>query len=234
MIEKIATEFPRYGYRRITAELARRGLKVNHKRVSRMMKEECLLVSVKNFVKPAYLRHDLPKYPNLIRNVTLQHADQIWGSDFTYIRLHQEWVYLAVILDLFTRSIRGWHLGRDMTEKLVTSALEKALSTHPAPAIHHSDQGVQYCATGYVTLLQNSNIKVSMSAAGRPTENAFVERVIRTLKEEEVYLSDYEDFLDAQNRIGRFLDDVYNTKRIHSSLGYKTPAEFEAMKQKEV
>ena len=180
------------------------------------------------------MRHDLPKYPNLIRNLTLQYADQIWGSDFTYIRLHQEWVYLAVILDLFTRSIRGWHLGRDMTEKLVTSALEKALMSHSAPTIHHSDQGVQYCATGYVTLLQNANIKVSMSAAGRPTENAFVERVIRTLKDEEVYLSDYEDFSDAQNRIGKFLDDVYNTKRIHSSLGYKTPAEFEAMNQNQV
>ena len=166
--------------------------------------------------------------------MTLQCADQIWGSDFTYIRLKHEWVYLEVILDFFTRSIRGWNLGRDMTEKLVTSALEKALSTHPAPAIHHLDQGVQYCATGYVTLLQNSNIKVSMSAAGRPTENAFVERVIRTLKEEEVYLSDYEDFFDSQTRIGKFLDDVYNTKRIRSWLGYKTPAEFEAMNEKEV
>ena len=234
LIEKIATEFPRYGYRRITVELARRGTKVNHKRVLRIMREECLLVSVKNFVKPAYLRHDLPKYPNLIRNVTLQYADQIWGCDFTYIRLHQEWIYLAVILDLFTRSIRGWHLGRDMTEKLVTSALQKALLNHSAPTIHHSDQGVQYCATGYVTLLQNANIQVSMSAAGRPTENAFVERFIRTLKDEEVYLSDYEDFADAQDRIGKFLDDVYNTKRIHSSLGYKTPSEFEAMNKNQV
>lgn len=233
LIEKIAIEFPRYGYRRITAQLARTGTKVNHKRVLRIMREACLLVSVKNFVKQAYNRHDLPKYPNLIRHVTIERADQIWGGDFTYIRLHQEWVYLAVILDLFTRSIRGWHLGRDMTETLVTTALEKALATHSPPSIHHSDQGVQYCATGYVTLLQNANIQVSMSSAGRPTENAFVERVIRTLKDEEVYLSDYEDFSDAQNRIGKFLDDVYNTKRIHSSLGYKTPAEFEAMNQKQ-
>jgi putative transposase len=228
-IEQIAAAFPRYGYRRITAELARRGTCINHKRVLRIMREESLLVSVKRYLRPTYKRHDLPRHPNLIRNVTLQCADQVWGSDFTYIRLRQEWVYLAVILDLFTRAIRGWHLGRDMTEQLVTTALEKALASHTAPAIHHSDQGVQYCATGYVTLLQNAGIAVSMSAAGRPTENAFVERVIRTLKEEEVSLNEYADFAEAQQRIGQFLDDVYNTKRVHSALGYKTPAEYEAL-----
>lgn len=228
-IEQIAAKFPRYGYRRITAELARRGLRVNHKRVLRIMRAESLLVAVKRYAHPAYKRHDLPRYPNLIRNVTLASADQVWGSDFTYIRLQKEWVYLAVILDLFTRSIRGWHLGRDMTEHLVTTALEKALAAHTAPAIHHSDQGVQYCATGYVTRLEQAGVLVSMSAAGRPTENAFVERVIRTLKEEEVSLNDYTDFADAEQRIGQFLDDVYNTKRVHSALGYKTPAEYEAL-----
>ena len=228
-IEQIAATFPRYGYRRITAELARRGQAVNHKRVLRIMQAENLLVAVKRYARPAYKRHELPRYPNLIRNVTVERADQVWGSDFTYIRLRGEWVYLAVILDLFTRAIRGWHLGRDMTERLVTTALQNALATHTAPAIHHSDQGVQYCATGYVAILQQAGVQVSMSAAGRPTENAFVERVIRTLKEEEVALNDYEDFEDAQQRIGQFLDDVYNTKRIHSSLGYKTPAEYEAL-----
>lgn len=228
-IEEIAAAFPRYGYRRITAQLSRHGLTVNHKRVLRVMREESLLVAVKRYARPAYKRHDLPRYPNLIRNVTLERADQIWGSDFTYIRLRHEWVYLAVILDLFTRSIRGWHLGRDMTEGLVTTALVKALSSHTAPTIHHSDQGVQYCANGYVTLLQQAGIAVSMSAAGRPTENAFVERVIRTLKDEEVSLNEYTDFADAQQRIGQFLDDVYNTKRVHSSLGYRTPAEYEAV-----
>ena len=228
-VEQIAATFPRYGYRRITAELARRGQTVNHKRVLRLMQAENLLVAVKRYTRPAYKRHELPRYPNLIRDVTVERADQVWGSDFTYIRLRGEWVYLAVILDLFTRAIRGWHLGRDMTERLVTTALQNALATHTAPAIHHSDQGVQYCASGYVALLQQAGIQVSMSAAGRPTENAFVERVIRTLKEEEVALNDYEDFEDAQQRIGQFLDDVYNTKRIHSSLGYKTPAEYEAL-----
>ena len=229
LIEQIAATFPRYGYRRITAELARRGQTINHKRVLRIMQAENLLVAVKRYARPAYKRHDLPRYPNLIRHVTLERADQVWGSDFTYIRLRGEWVYLAVILDLFTRSIRGWHLGRDMTERLVTTALEKALAAQPAPTIHHSDQGVQYCATGYVARLQQAGVQVSMSAAGRPTENAFVERVIRTLKDEEVSLNDYEDFDDAFARIGQFLDDVYNTKRVHSSLGYKTPAEYEAL-----
>lgn len=228
-IEQIAATFPRYGYRRITAELLRRGQRVNHKRVLRIMHEECLLVSVKRYVRPAYQRHELPRHPNLIRNVPPEYANHIWGSDFTYIRLRREWVYLAVILDLFTRAIRGWHLGRDMTERLVTTALEKALANHAAPTIHHSDQGVQYCAAGYVTRLQEAGVQVSMSAAGCPTENAFVERVIRTLKEEEVALNEYTDFSDAQQRIGQFLDDVYNTKRVHSSLGYRTPAEYEAM-----
>ena len=229
LLEQIAATYPRYGYRRITAELARRGQTVNHKQVLRIMQAENLLVAVKRYARPAYKRHDLPRFPNLIRHVTVQQADHIWASDFTYIRLRNEWVYLAVILDLFTRSIRGWHLGRDMTERLVTSALDKVLALHRAPTIHHSDQGVQYCATGYVTRLQTAGVLVSMSAAGRPTENAFVERVIRTLKEEEVSLNEYEDFADAQARIGTFLGDVYNTKRIHSALGYKTPAEYEAL-----
>ena len=184
-IEQIAVAFPRYGYRRITAELARRNLTVNHKRVLRIMREENLLVCVKRYLRPTYKRHDLPRHPNLIRNVTVARADQIWASDFTYIRLRNEWVYLAVILDLFTRSICGWHLGCDMTERLVMTALENALLAHAAPTIHHSDQGVQYCAAGYVTRLLSAGIQVSMSAAGRPTENAYVERVIRTLKEEE-------------------------------------------------
>lgn len=229
LVEQIAAAFPRYGYRRITAELVRRGQTVNHKRVLHIMQTENLLVAVKRYARPVYKRHDLPRYPNLIRNVTVERADQVWGSDFTYIRLRGEWVYLAVILDLFTRSIRGWHLGRDMTERLVTTALQNALAAHAAPTIHHSDQGVQYCAGGYVALLQQAGIQISMSAAGRPTENAFVERVIRTLKEEEVALNEYANFADAQQRIGQFLDDVYNTKRVHSSLGYKTPAEYEAV-----
>ena len=228
-VEQIAAAFPRYGYRRITAERARRGQTVNHKRVLRIMREQSLLVSVKRYLRPAYKRHELPRYPNLIRHVTVQSANHVWASDFTYIRLRNEWVYLAVILDLFTRSIRGWHLSRDRTERLVTTALDKALVAHPAPSIHHSDQGVQYCARGYVTKLQQAGVQVSMSAAGCPTENAFVERVIRTLKDEEVSLNDYADFADAQARITTFLDDVYNARRVHSALGYKTPAEYEAM-----
>jgi transposase InsO family protein len=228
-IEKTAADFPRYGYRRITAELKRGGHTVNHKRVLRIMREENLLVAVKRYLTPCYARHDLPRYPNLIKDLVAAWPDHIWCSDFTYIKLRQQWVYLAVILDLFTRSIRGWYLGRDMTERLVMQALRSALDKYGPPQIHHSDQGVQYCATGYTDLLKEMGTQISMSAAGRPTENAFVERVIRTLKEEEIALNECADFEEASERIGSFLSDVYNTRRVHSSLGYRTPAEFEAL-----
>lgn len=226
-IEAIAVEFPRYGYRRITAELGRRGYRVNHKRVLRLMREANLLAEVKRFCRTTESRHSLSRYPNLTKGLIPEGPDHIWCADITYIRLQKEFLYLAVLMDLFTRAIRGWHLSRHLTEELTKTALQRALSTH-RPQIHHSDQGLQYASASYVRLLEQAQIRISMAAAGRPTENAYVERLIRTLKEEEVYLQDYEDFADAYNRIGRFLDKVYMYKRIHSSLGYLTPAEFEA------
>lgn len=229
LIEQIALEHPRYGYRRITAELHRRGYPVNHKRVLRIMRQENLLVQVKRYVRTTFSQHGLGAYPNLIKDLEPEGPDHIWVGDITYIRLRTEFLYLAVLMDLFTRAVRGWHLGRHLSEELVRVALEKALARHPAPQIHHSDQGVQYLAQGYVHLLESHGSQISLAAVGRPTENAYAERLIRTLKEEEVYLNDYDDYDDAYRRIGHFLDEVYNTKRIHSALGYLTPVEFEAL-----
>lgn len=229
LIEQIALEFPRYGYRRVTAELRRRGHLVNHKRVLRIMREETLLVQVRRYVRTTFSQQGLGRYPNLIKDLEPDRPDHIWCGDITYIRLRSEFLYLAVLMDLFTRAIRGWYLGRDLSEELVRTALERALAAHPAPRIHHSDQGVQYAAHGYVTLLEAHGTQISMAAVGRPSENAYAERLIRTLKEEEVYLNEYEDYEEASQRIGRFLDDVYMTKRVHSALGYLTPAEFEAL-----
>jgi transposase InsO family protein len=226
-IEEIAVEFPRYGYRRITAELGRRGIAANHKRVLASMRAANLLVQVKRYCRTTDSAHGFGRFPNLIRGASITRPDQVWCADITYIRLPREFVYLAVLLDLFTRAIRGWELARDLTEALPKAALGRAL-TRRRPEVHHSDQGVQYAARGYVAVLEAAGVQISMSDIGKPTQNAFAERFMRTLKEEEVSLHDYQDLEDARAHIGRFLDDVYMTKRVHSSLGYRTPAEFEA------
>ncbi len=175
-------------------------------------------------MRTTFSQHNLGWYPNLIKHLEPIEPNHIWCGDIPYIRVRSEFLYLAVLMDIFTRAIRGWHLGRDLTEALVLTALERALATHPAPDIHHSDHGVQYAASGYVALLESHGTQIS-----RPTENAYAERLIRTLKDEEVYLNDYEDYDDAYQHIGRFLDEVYMTRRVHSALGYLTPAEFEAL-----
>ena len=226
-IEAIAVEFPRYGYRRITVELGRRHLVANHKHVLALMRAANLLVHVKRYCQTTDSAHGFGRFPNLIRHLAIVRPDQVWCADITYVRLPREFVYLAVILDVFTRAIRGWELARDLTEALPKTALQRAL-TQRQPEIHHSDQGVQYAAHGYVAVLEAEGILVSMADVGKPTQNAFAERFMRTLKEEEVSLHDYQDLADARAHIGHFLDDVYMTKRIHSSLGYLTPAEFEA------
>jgi putative transposase len=226
-IEAIAVEFPRYGYRRITAELHRRGIGANHKHVLALMRAANLLVQVKQYCRTTDSTHGLPRFPNLIRGLSIVRPDQVWCADITYIRLPREFVYLAVVLDVFTRAVRGWELGADLTEALPLAALERAL-TQRHPKFHHSDQGVQYAARGYVSRLEAAGVQISMSDVGRPTQNAFAERFMRTLKEEEVSLHDYQDRADARAHIGHFIDDVYMTKRVHSALGYLTPAEFEA------
>jgi len=170
--------------------------------------------------------HGFPRYPNLVEGLEATRPDQVWAGDITYVRLRAEFIYLAVLMDVFTRSIRGWELGRSLEGGLTLRALRRALG-RGRPEIHHSDQGVQYAATAYTELLAGEGVAISMAAVGKPEEDGYAERLMRTIKEEEVDLTEYEDLAGARRQLGRFLDDVYNTKRIHSSLGYLTPAEFE-------
>ena len=226
-IQTVAGEWPTYGYRRITAQLNRQGWQVNHKRVYRFM-HKMGIQRVKKAQKRATTnsQHPYPRYQNLIQDLVITHPDQVWVSDITYIRLGRRFVYLAVIMDLFTRSIRGWNLSRGLDQKLTLIALRRALQSQP-PQIHHSDQGWQYAAKEHVELLKKAGVQISMSETGEPTQNGYAERLMRTIKEEEVNLTEYEDFHDCYQNIDRFLNDVYMNKRIHSSLGYLTPVEFE-------
>ena len=227
-IRRLAGEWPTYGYRRITEHLKREGWLVNRKRVQRLMQDMGLQARPKRKKKrTTNSQHPFPRFPNLVQSLDIERPDQVWVSDITYIRLLTEWVYLAVIMDVFTRAVRGWHLSRSLDQELTLTALRKALAHH-CPEIHHSDQGVQYAATGYVTLLLAHDVTISMADVGQPTQNSYAERLIRTVKEEEVDLSEYRDYHDAYRRIGQFLEDVYLHKRIHSSLGYLTPSEFES------
>ena len=193
------------------------------------MREMDLLVRTKG-KKPRTTNseHDLPRYPNLVRDLEVVRPNQVWVSDITYIRLRKEFVYLAVIVDVFTRAIRGWYLGRSLDQTLTSIALRRALAHHRAPDIHHSDQGVQYAATAYTHVLREANVQISMAEVGEAWQNGYAERLIRTIREEEVDLSDYEDYDDALRQLGHFLDEVYMHERIHSSLGYLTPVEFES------
>jgi len=223
----LAGEWPTYGYRRLTAMMNRLGWSVNAKRLRRWMDELGLSGAPPvRKTRTTDSGHAFPRYPNLVRDLKIRRPEQVWVADITYIRLRDEFIYLAVVMDVFTRSIRGWHLGRDLDQGLTLAALERALVV-AVPTIHHSDQGVQYAATLYAERLQELGVKLSMAAIGEPRENGFAERLVRTIKEEEVDLSDYRDFAEARSQIGHFIDAVYNVKRIHSSLGYLTPQEFE-------
>lgn len=226
-IEEVLLDFPTYGVPRVTAELHRRGHAVNHKRVQRLMHDNDLIQVVRRRMSTTDSRHGFGVYPNLLAGLIISRPDQVWCGDITYIQLRQRFVYLAVVLDVFTRSLRGWHLGRHLDTSLALNALDMAL-TQRQPEIHHSDQGVQYAATGYVERLQATGVAISMSAKGQPTDNPYAERVIRTIKEEEVYLNEYQNLADARLHLGSFIEEVYHYKRIHSALGYLTPAEFEA------
>jgi len=228
-LEAVLGESPRYGTRRTTHQLRRPpyGYRINRKRVQRLMRQKGWLQPVKRkHYRTTNSEHPYPRYPNLVEDLLITRPDQVWVADITYIRLGEGFVFLAVIMDVFTRAIRGWCLSRSLDVSLSLRALEMGLKDR-VPDIHHSDQGIQYAASDYVKVLTAYQVQISMAAVGEPEENGYAERLMRTIKEEEVDLSDYRDFADAQSQIGRFLQDVYNHKRIHSSLGYLTPVEFE-------
>jgi putative transposase len=229
-MQKVALEWPAYGYRRITRELQQRGFDVNHKRVLRMLREDNLLcVRRRAWVITTDSRHNLPVYPNLAREITPAAVNQLWVADITYIRLRTEFVYLAVVLDAFSRRVIGWELGRTLEATLALTALRMALlDRQPAPGlVHHSDRGVQYASHDYTDMLKQHHATISMSRKGNPYDNAACESFMKTLKQEEVYRNEYRDFHDARSSIGEFLERVYNQKRLHSALGYIPPAEFE-------
>lgn len=229
-IEAVVREFPTYGSRRVTAQLRRPpyGIRVNRKRVRRLMRQMGLQQPTKRRkCRTTNSQHPFPRYPNLVKDLTVTFPDQAWVSDVTYVRLHAEFVYLAVIMDVHTRSIRGWELGRSLDHQLTLTALQRALADR-VPIIHHSDQGMEYAATAYTDLLTAHEVQISMAAVGKAEENGYAERLIRTIKEEEVDLSEYRNFTEAYTQIEHFIQQVYQHKRIHSALGYLTPAEFEA------
>jgi len=229
-MQRVALESPAYGYRRITAELQRRGFQVNHKRVLRMMREDNLLcVRRRAFVVTTDSRHGLPVYPNLAGELKPTAVNQLWVADITYIRLRTEFVYLAVVLDAYSRRVIGWALGRTLEAEVAVTALRMALiERQPAPGlVHHSDRGVQYACHDYTEILKQNHVTISMSRKGNPYDNAACESFMKTLKQEEVYRNEYRDFNDARASIAEFLGRVYNQNRLHSALGYLPPAEFE-------
>jgi len=230
-IERIAEHWPTYGYRRVTAQLRREGAgAVNAKRVRRLMGQLGLTGQAPTRrCRTTNSDHPYPRYPNRVADLVITEPDAVWVADITYVRLRQEFVYLAVLMDVYTRAIRGWELSRHLDQALTLAALERALSAGRHPVIHHSDQGVQYAATAYIARLEQMGTQISMAEQGEPRQNGYAERLMRTIKEEEVALTEYRDFADAYAQLGRFLDDVYQQKRIHSALGYVTPTEFEAM-----
>lgn len=228
-----AETWPTYGYRRLTAQLQREGWSVNHKRIRRLMQEMGLQGQApQRKIRTTNSQHGFRRYSNLVQNLSITRPHQVWVADITFVRLAHKFVYLAVIMDVCTRRICGWHLSHSLDQSLTLHALQMALRV-ATPEIHHSDQGGQYAATAYVGLLTDAKVAISMADVGEAWQNGYAERLIRTIKEEEIDLSDYQDFHDAYQQIGRFLTDVYNRKRIHSSLGYLTPAEFEAALSKQ-
>ena len=233
VINDIAREFPKYGYRRITKELHRRGFIVNHKKVYKIQKENNLLVRRKRRFRPVTTQsdHSLAVYPNLIKNLEIVRMNQVWAADITYIWLTGGFVYLAAILDLFSRKCIGWELSRNVDANLTLAALNMAIKNRKhfgfSELIHHSDRGVQYASQDYVKMLKLHNIRISMSRKGNVYDNAYLESFMKTLKIEEVYIKEYENFEDAYNNIMQFIEIVYNEKRLHSGIDYKPPVEFE-------
>jgi putative transposase len=229
-MHRVALEWPAYGSRRMSRELRKRGMKVNRKRLQRLMREDNLLcVAKRKFVVTTDSAHPLPVYPNLPPRMNVTGINQLWIADITYIRLEEEFVYLAVILDAFSRRVIGWSLDDTMAESLTLAALQMALSEREVGPglVHHSDRGVQYAAGGYTQMLKDHGITISMSRKANPWDNAACESFMKTLKYDEVHRQEYRDLADAQTSIEHFIERVYNQKRLHSALGYIAPADFE-------
>ena len=228
-ITGIALDFPSYGYRRITAHLKREGIVVNHKRVYRIMKANGICCSIRRPYKhTTNSNHGLAKYPNLVKKLVPVRLNQVWHADITYIRFAQSFAYLAAIIDGYSRKVIGYAIGKTLSPALTMSALKDAITKRgTGGVIHHSDQGFQYCSIQYVKILKDNGIERSMSEKANPYDNAKMESFFRTLKVEEVYMSDYETYDDVLSSIPYFIEEMYNKKRLHSSLGYMPPEEFE-------
>jgi putative transposase len=226
-IEDIMMRWPRYGYRRILAQLQREGVDAGARVVRRLLKALGGSYQVGRVrIRTTDSNHEHWRYPNLLKQLAITHPDQAWAADITYIRFGHRFIYLAIILDVYTRAVRGWAVSRNIDQQLTLAALQMALQ-QGRPLIFHSDQGVQYAAWEHTELLKVASVQISMADAGQPTQNAFAERFIRTFKEEHVDFADYHSFDDACEQIGHWLDVTYNTLRIHSAHDYLTPAEFE-------
>ncbi|HSB04348.1 MAG TPA: IS3 family transposase [Thermodesulfobacteriota bacterium] len=231
-IEAVIEEFPGYGYRRVTRELHRQGFRDNHKKVLRIMKKHGLTKKLRRrWVCTTNSNHAHRIYPNLMPNLLVTGPNQLWVADLTYISILSGFVYLAIVLDLFARRLVGYALSQRIDTALCLEALRMALAQRKPPAgiIHHSDRGVQYASGDYVEVLHQHGFRISMARKGNPYDNAAAESFIKTLKSEEVYLWEYRTLNDVQNRLPYFLEEVYNHKRLHSSIGYVPPVEFEEL-----